>query len=59
MVMSVQLCRLSGLGGPGTFILVFLHMFIKLIQLFGDDAFTDPERVRQNRARMHENELIV
>lgn len=50
MVMSVQLCRSSGLGGPGTFILVFLHMFIKLIQLFGDDAFTDPEKVRQNRA---------
>ena len=46
MVMSVQLCRSSGFGGPGTFVVVFLHIFIKLIQLFGDDAFTNPERVR-------------
>ena len=45
MVMSVQLCRSSGFGGPGTFVVVFLHIFIKLIHFFGDDAFTNPEKV--------------
>ncbi|CAN0287877.1 unnamed protein product, partial [Discosporangium mesarthrocarpum] len=39
--MSVQLCRSSGFGGPGTFAVVFLHMFGKMIKLFGDDAVTN------------------
>ncbi|CAM9261345.1 unnamed protein product [Ascophyllum nodosum] len=43
MVMSVQLCRSSGLGGPGTVVIVFVHIFIKLLHLFGDDAFTNPD----------------
>lgn len=47
MVVAVKLCQSSGFGGPGTFVVVFLHMFIKLIQLFGDDDFTNPERVRK------------
>lgn len=46
MVVAVKLCQSSGFGGPGTFVVVFLHMFIKLIQLFGDDDFTNPEKVR-------------
>lgn len=45
LVISVQLCRLSGFGGPGTFAVVFLHIFIKLIALFGDDALTKIETV--------------
>jgi len=45
MAVAVKLCQSSGFGGPGTFVVVFLHMFIKLIQLFGDDDFTNPERV--------------
>lgn len=45
MFVSVTLCQSSGFGGPGTFVVVFLHMFIKLIQLFGDDDFTNPEGV--------------
>ena len=44
--MSVQLCRSSGLGGPGTVVIVFVHIFIKLLHLFGDDAFTNPDTVR-------------
>lgn len=46
MFVSVKLCQSSGFGGPGTFVVVFLHMFIKLLQLFGDDDFADSERVR-------------
>ncbi|CAM9946160.1 unnamed protein product [Ectocarpus sp. 13 AM-2016] len=44
MFVSVKLCQSSGFGGPGTFVVVFLHMFIKLLQLFGDDDFADSER---------------
>ena len=51
MAVAVKLCQSSGFGGPGTFVVVFLHMFIKLIQLFGDDDFTNPERVRQQRLK--------
>lgn len=47
MCASVNLCQSSGFGGPGTFVVVFLHMFIKLLQLFGDDDLTNPERVSE------------
>lgn len=47
MLLSVALCLSSGFGGPGTFVVVFLHIFMKVIQVFGDESFTNPEKASE------------